>query len=338
MGTYTHGPFLGLLLWPVATCDLATLLEDVDWLVMRTSFWSKLKIEPLEDESEHELDRKARLHALGIPIQSQAISTSPAATFLKQTIGCIASAVTFLHASDIKHKDLKPSNILLSRDGLWLTDFGTATDFSVLTTSVSENGERGTPKYFAPEVASFAPSGRSADIFSFGCIMFEIITLYMRHELQVSQRLRKSKDRSFQSNLSHIVGWFEEDVWIGSTAADDNLLGLVRWMIEEEEAARPTAQVVEEEVALINGLGLALCAKHARPRDMGAYRTCCSPNTSADRNTTVPPTLKFEVTIDITHGTTYLMSRPRPMCTVYLRHTGEALVESVHIFLVSAFR
>lgn len=32
VGTYTHGPFLGLLLWPVATCDLANLLEDVDWL------------------------------------------------------------------------------------------------------------------------------------------------------------------------------------------------------------------------------------------------------------------------------------------------------------------
>jgi serine/threonine protein kinase len=336
MGTYTHGPSLGLLLWPVATCDLATLLEDIEWLVLQTSFWNQVTSEPPEDRTEHEHDRKARLHALGIPTESQASSISPAATFLKQTIGCIAGAVAFLHASDIKHKDLKPSNILLSRDGLWLTDFGTATDFSVLTTSVSENGERGTPKYFAPEVASFAPSGRSADIFSLGCILFEIITLYMGHILQVSQKLRKSKDKSFQSNLGHIVTWFEEDLWIGSTAADDYLLGLVRWMMEEEEAARPTAEVVEEEIALMNGLGLTLCAKHARPRDSGVYRACCCIKKCVGR-TTVLSALNFKATINVTHGTKYLMSRPRPVCTVYLQHTGESLVESVHIFVVSVF-
>ncbi|ORX93070.1 hypothetical protein BCR34DRAFT_580744 [Clohesyomyces aquaticus] len=37
-------------------------------------------------------------------------------------------------------------------------------------TSATNNGERGTPKYSAPEVASWIPSGRAADIFSLGCI------------------------------------------------------------------------------------------------------------------------------------------------------------------------
>lgn len=36
IGTYTKGPMLGLLLWPVASCNLATLLEDADWLRKRT--------------------------------------------------------------------------------------------------------------------------------------------------------------------------------------------------------------------------------------------------------------------------------------------------------------
>jgi hypothetical protein len=30
VGTYTYGPYLGLLLWPVAVCDLATFLEDAN--------------------------------------------------------------------------------------------------------------------------------------------------------------------------------------------------------------------------------------------------------------------------------------------------------------------
>jgi hypothetical protein len=37
VGTYAHGRILGLLLWPVAICDLATLLEDADWLRKRTT-------------------------------------------------------------------------------------------------------------------------------------------------------------------------------------------------------------------------------------------------------------------------------------------------------------
>lgn len=66
-------------------------------------------------------------------------------------IGCLVSAVEYLHEQEIRHKDLKPSNVLLSSDGLDLSDFGSAKDFSLLSQSATDN-ERGTPKYFAPEV------------------------------------------------------------------------------------------------------------------------------------------------------------------------------------------
>src|SRR5205823_2587772 len=68
---------------------------------------------------------------------------------LLQTLGCLASAILYLHENQIRHKDLKLMNILLSHDGLWVTDFGTSTDFSELYQSATEGGERGTPKYFA---------------------------------------------------------------------------------------------------------------------------------------------------------------------------------------------
>jgi len=118
MGTYTHGPFLGLLLWPVATCDLATLLEDVDWLQEKVLVDYANEPGLSVKQSEHDADREARFCALGILTQDPEIDSHPARHFLKQTIGCIASAVAYLHASNVKHKDLKPSNILLSRDGL----------------------------------------------------------------------------------------------------------------------------------------------------------------------------------------------------------------------------
>ncbi|KAF2000281.1 kinase-like protein, partial [Amniculicola lignicola CBS 123094] len=129
--------FLGLLLHPVAVCDLATFMEDFEAI---------------------DFDDKCN-------------------RYLYSQIGCIVAAVEYLHIQSIRHKDLKPSNILLSPNRLWLTDFGSATDFSMLSVSATENGERGTPKYFAPEVATFSPNGRAADIFSLGCILLEICTL-----------------------------------------------------------------------------------------------------------------------------------------------------------------
>ncbi|OCL03634.1 kinase-like protein, partial [Glonium stellatum] len=95
---------------------------------------------------------------------------------LLRSLGCLAGAVTYFHGEGIKHKDMKHSNVLLSRGGgLWVTDFESSTDFTYLTSSVTGEGERGTPKYFAPEVAARELCGRPADIFALGCVFLEII-------------------------------------------------------------------------------------------------------------------------------------------------------------------
>jgi serine/threonine protein kinase len=104
--------------------------------------------------------------------------------FIRAHIGCIASAVAYLHQNQIHHEDLKPSNILISSHGLYITDFGTATGFSNVTHSITESGERGTPKYFSPEAACYDPCGRAPDIFSLGCIVFEIILFCNRYSLK----------------------------------------------------------------------------------------------------------------------------------------------------------
>jgi serine/threonine protein kinase len=135
VGTYTHRQHLGILLYPVALCDLSTFLEDVE---------------------EHCTDRAddiqtARLTALGY---FETLDTDVALALPIYTqIGCLVSAISYLHSQKIRHKDLKPSNILLSPKSLYLSDFGTATDFSLLSESATDN-ERGTPRYYAPEVRS----------------------------------------------------------------------------------------------------------------------------------------------------------------------------------------
>jgi serine/threonine protein kinase len=146
VGTYTHRQFLGLLLHPVAVCDLHNFFEDVE-------AWSNVDVNIDSPEARLAvLDplHKNRLEALGYDFPTSVSRSKASTAYLK--MGCLISAIEYLHEQKIRHKDLKPSNILLSNDRLWLSDFGSATDFSLLSQSATDN-ERGTPRYFSPEVS-----------------------------------------------------------------------------------------------------------------------------------------------------------------------------------------
>ncbi|EXA31482.1 serine/threonine protein kinase [Fusarium oxysporum f. sp. pisi HDV247] len=258
VGTYTHGPFLGLLLWPVAVCDLGTFLEDVDNL--------------LKGPGDAGIDYQAmtqRLHSLGIDTTQNLDSAHYAAlTRLKQSIGYTSSAIAYLHQRSIRHKDIKPSYILLSSAGLWVTDFGTSTDFSGISQSITQNGERGTPKYFAPEVAEYEPNGRSADIFSLGCVFLEMMGLCNGYSLKYLKSLRPKKDLSFQANLDHILHWFNFSGTEVKSVADQQLMALVREMLAPTAQERPTAA---RTVGAVVGRLLRACAEviEANPAPSG---------------------------------------------------------------------
>jgi serine/threonine protein kinase len=143
----------------------------------------------------------------------------------------MSSAIAYLHENHIRHKDVKPSNILLSADGLWVADFGASTDFSSLTQSTTQNGERGTPKYFAPEVAEFKPNGYAADIFSLGCVFLEMIGLCNKYSLAFMRTLRPQRDGSFHANLRAILHWFNFSGTEVASIVDQHLMGVVRQML-----------------------------------------------------------------------------------------------------------
>ena len=253
VGTYTYRQFLGLLLWPVAVCDMATFFEDFERV--------------LGENCITDNEQSARLTALGFPCESRASLHSYGCEFLYSKIGCLASAITYLHEQKVRHKDLKPSNVLLSRNNLWVTDFGTSTDFSLLSTSATENGERGTPKYFAPEVAAFKPNGRSADIFSLGCIFLEILTAIKYGSLGPMRMSRPAMDGSFQSNLNSRQRWLQ--MLNAETSCGRHLLCEIEHMLNIDPQKRPTALEVKNHLAFIDQFR----PPHVRTRIFGF---CCA--------------------------------------------------------------
>lgn len=90
----------------------------------------------------------------------------------------VCAALQYAHNQGIIHRDLKPSNILLDQDrGVLLSDFGLARLVSTSGSSLSlSQGIVGTPAYIAPEVWDMNAATVQADVYSLGCILYEMIT------------------------------------------------------------------------------------------------------------------------------------------------------------------
>ncbi|KAL7907155.1 kinase-like domain-containing protein [Trichoderma velutinum] len=97
---------------------------------------------------------------------------------LLHSLGCLASGLAFIHEKTIRHKDIKPENILVHRGKVMYADFGVSFDGSGLgsstTTGIPDGFSR---RYCAPEVVARSPGPRNerTDIFSLGCVYAEIL-------------------------------------------------------------------------------------------------------------------------------------------------------------------
>lgn len=93
----------------------------------------------------------------------------------------VASALAAAHGRGLVHRDVKPANVLVARSGeesgdhIYLTDFGIArrTDGD----SITRTGMLvGTVDYMAPERLEGGRGDAASDIYSFGCMLFELLT------------------------------------------------------------------------------------------------------------------------------------------------------------------
>lgn len=139
----------------------------------------------------------------------------------------------YLHTKQILHRDLKPQNIFLTRQGdLRLGDFG----ISKVLQGRSSNKEEttiGTPYYFSPEICNERVYSFASDIWALGCILYELAALHVPFEAQNILGLISKITEGRPEPLPEV---FSTDLRI-----------LCRELLHRDHSRRPSAEVIAQK-------------------------------------------------------------------------------------------
>lgn len=138
-----------------------------------------------------------------------------------------ASALAYLHASDIIHRDVKTNNILLDNNFLVkVADFGLSRLFPTDVTHVS-TAPQGTPGYVDPEYHECYQLTEKSDVFSFGVVLIELVSSMPavditrhRHDINLSNMaMNKIQNHTLHELVDPSLG-FESDCTVKNMITD----------------------------------------------------------------------------------------------------------------------
>jgi serine/threonine protein kinase len=190
---------------------------------------------------------------------------------LRTFFGCLARALEFLHANKVRHKDIKPANILVDRGNVLFADFGLSLDFTDASGSTTMSMVNGmTPRYCAPEVAQYEPRNTMSDIWSLGVVFMEMIVALKGRTVQFMDQFfsqHGSQQTYIRANLDALADFIAELGGIGEPISNQ-ALGWTQQMLLVKHQSRPTASSLVASILTASQKGerISFCG------------VCCTPD------------------------------------------------------------
>ncbi len=148
----------------------------------------------------------------------------------------VASGLARAHAREVIHRDVKPGNVLLGRDGaIKVSDFGLAFALSALNVDASEIS--GTPGYVPPEVMSGQPYSAAGDLFGLGATLYESLT-----------GVHPFTGATLRETISNTMRGAVRELGELLPGAPDELVSLVMRSLDVDPVLRPAAAGLTERL------------------------------------------------------------------------------------------
>ena len=155
-----------------------------------------LLVQPVAERTLHEL-----------LVEADHLSMEDSA-MLDKSFGCLAFGLAWLHSKLIRHKDIKPANILISEGSMLFCDFGSAMDAELLDTMRTEGPAlMRTPRYVSPETHAGMQRNEASDVWSLGCVFLEMLAVLTGST--VDNLLKHIHDELGRSGSRHDVCYWE---------------------------------------------------------------------------------------------------------------------------------
>lgn len=234
VGSWTHGGYSSIIMSPVADRNLSRYLDECN-------------------NTQHR--------------------SAETADVLIRWLGCLAEGLRYIHSQEIKHKDVKPQNILIHGDNVLFTDFGLSHDFTGSQSMTIGETSR-TIQYSAPEVNNAEGKNRSADIFSLGCVFAEMITVLCQRTVDdFKTTFVTEKNSTFHgSNHGKVLVWLDElsvslqksnRPYFQKQKLGEILRDIVKNMLALDPRNRPAAGILARTIvgSLLDGTDLKVPVK-----------------------------------------------------------------------------
>jgi serine/threonine protein kinase len=165
--------------------------------------------------------------------------------------GCLATALAYLHFNlRIRHKDIKPQNILVIGRNVVFTDFGMALDWSESGQTTTNQEKLLSPRYAAPETDRDEPRNSSADIWPLGCVFLEMTAAskgWTRQDLDHFLMNPGSTVMRYVKNIKGIKDVIEE-LRRRQSRYGNAPLEWVEKMLQVDARSRPTARTLRSMI------------------------------------------------------------------------------------------